>query len=160
MRPTLLLLGAGAVAGAILVGVNAGTGGAATAVAADSPPHAVEDFQYPHADAIFTERGIRLKSGDGHIVLADCAGQTGLVELWARGKDKFCFRVTGNSGYLTLELPQVYGIKGNDYKLRVDMSVDDTEVSFDVDKNTWTPVGESADPEGRDHMLLEIFASK
>ncbi|MEV6673675.1 hypothetical protein [Streptomyces sp. NPDC051162] len=31
---------------------------------------------------------------------------------------------------------------------------------LDINKNTWTPVGESADPQGRDHTLVEIRASK
>ncbi|WP_329071753.1 hypothetical protein [Streptomyces sp. NBC_01429] len=121
---------------------------------------AVEDYVYPGAEKIFAERGIRLKTGDGNILLVDCASATGLVEVWARGHDKFCFQVKGNTGYLAMELPQVYAVKGNDYKLQVDMEVAGKETSFDIAKNTWTPVGESADPEGRDHTLLEIHATK
>ncbi|MDJ1641040.1 hypothetical protein [Streptomyces pakalii] len=155
-------LAASVVTGVFLAGASfAGAEPGAPAAAADElPPVAVEDFAYPGADKIFAEQGIRLKRGDGHIVLADCASATGLVEVWSRGKGKFCFRVTGNSGFLSLELPQVYGVKGNDYKLRVDMEVEGTEASFDVAKNTWTPVGESADPENRDHTLLELHATK
>ncbi|MER7466818.1 hypothetical protein [Streptomyces sp. NPDC097981] len=32
--------------------------------------------------------------------------------------------------------------------------------TFTVDKNTWTAVGETADEQGRDFMLLEIRTSK
>ncbi|MGW2559767.1 hypothetical protein ACWCXB_11070 [Streptomyces sp. NPDC001514] len=133
---------------------------ALTYVADEAPGFAVEDFNYPQADKILAEKGITLKRGDGHIVLADCASQTGLLEVWARSKDKICFRVTGDSGWLTLEIPSVYGIKGNDYATEVDMTVGTEEKSFDVAQNTWTPVGESADPEGREHMLVEIRTSK
>ncbi|MGZ9929511.1 hypothetical protein ACXNSR_06405 [Streptomyces sp. NC-S4] len=73
---------------------------------------------------------------------------------------RFCFRVIGSTGYLSLELPGVYAAKGNDYKLRVDMKVDNREVSFDIKTNQWPPVGNSTDPEKCEHMLMEIFATK
>ncbi|MEU2183483.1 hypothetical protein [Streptomyces thermolilacinus] len=163
MRFTSRLLVAGAVAGAAALAVTtAGATGAApsvTPVADEAPGYAVEDFNYPQADKILAEQGITLKRGDGHIVLATC-GDPALLEVWARSKEKVCFRVTGNQGYLSLEIPAVYGVRGNDYNTDVTMTVDNTEKSFEVPKNTWTPVGESADPEGRDHMLLEIITSR
>ncbi|MFD6077581.1 hypothetical protein ACFWG5_18585 [Streptomyces hydrogenans] len=126
-----------------------------------APGYAVEVYNYPNADKILAEKNIVLKRGDGHIVLADCAGETGLLEVWARSKEKICFKVTGNSGWLTLEIPSVYAVKGSvDQSAQVDMTVGTEEKSFDVAKNTWTAVGESADPEGRDHMLVEIRTSK
>ncbi|MER6023264.1 hypothetical protein ABT141_34865, partial [Streptomyces anulatus] len=87
------------------------------AAADETPGYAVEDFNYPQADKILAEQGIALKRGDGHIVLVECAGGTGLIEVWARRQDnkKICFRVTGNSGWLTMEIPAVHSIKGNDY---------------------------------------------
>ncbi|MBV7700077.1 hypothetical protein KWI83_32100 [Streptomyces sp. TRM70350] len=128
-------------------------------VAGEAPGFAVEDFAYPQADKIQQERGIILKRGDGHIVLADC-GPDGLLEVSARGRQKFCFRVTGNQGYLSLELPAVYAIKGNDYQTEVNMTVGSEEKTFQVDENIWTPVGEGLDPDGRQHMLVEIVTSK
>lgn len=139
---------------------HAGQGAGIEAVAEEEPGYAVEDFAYPQADEILAERGFLLKSGDGHIVLADC-GPAGLLEIWARDQgDRICFRVTGDSGHLSLELPAVYAIRGNDYTSTADMTVDGEETSFDVPPNTWTPVGESADPEGREHMLVEITATR
>jgi hypothetical protein len=82
------------------------------------------------------------------------------LEVWARSSDLVCFRVTGNSGYLTLEIPSVYAIRGNDYAAQVDMTTADEEQSYDIAKNTWTPVGESADEQGREFMLVEIRTSK
>ncbi|MFI7086796.1 hypothetical protein ACIBUR_24765 [Streptomyces anulatus] len=40
------------------------------------------------------------------------------------------------------------------------MTVGAEEKSFDISKNAWTSVGETADPEGRDHLLVEIRSSK
>ncbi|MEU6220886.1 hypothetical protein ABZ845_25780 [Streptomyces sp. NPDC047022] len=83
-----------------------------TTVAADTPGYAVEDFNYPDAAKIQQELGIVLKRGDGHIVLAACGSQDGLLEIWERNRQShICFRVTGNSGYLSLEIPAVYGIR-------------------------------------------------
>ncbi|SBU97477.1 MULTISPECIES: hypothetical protein [unclassified Streptomyces] len=135
--------------------------GIAPAVADELPPVAVEDFVYPDADRIYAERGIRLTTGDGNMLLADCGSATGLIEVWARDVyHPFCFSVKGATGRLAMELPAVYGIKGNAYKIVADMTVDGTETSFDITPNTWTAVGQTADPEKRDHTLVELRATK
>jgi len=159
-------LAASVAAGALAWLAIAGSQGSSTAaapeaVADEAPGYAVENFDYPNADKILAEQNIVLKRGDGHITLADCASGTGLLEVWAREKtDKICFAVKGASGWLTLEIPSVYAIKGNDYATEVDMTVGTEEKSFDVEKNTWTAVGEAADEEGREHMLVEIRTVK
>ncbi|MBW5486158.1 hypothetical protein GPJ59_30925 [Streptomyces bambusae] len=130
------------------------------AVADEGPGYAIEDFGYPNADKILAERGITLKRGDGHITLADCAGATDLLEVWSRANDKICFRVTGTTGYLTLEIPAVFAVRGNSYTTQVDMTTGTEAKTFDVNKNAWTPVGESADEQGRDFMLMEIRTSR
>ncbi|MGW0937401.1 hypothetical protein [Streptomyces sp. NPDC002666] len=131
-------------------------------VADGTPGYAVEDYNYPQADKILAEKGIVLKRGDGHITLADCAAGTGQLELMSRGNanNNICFDVVGNEGWLTLEIPAVYSVKGNDYSTTVDMTVGTEEKSYEITKNTWTPVGESLDPEGREHTLVEIRAAK
>lgn len=156
-------MGVAAVAGALAW--LAPTGGspetrdvAVAPVADEAPGYAVEDFNYPNADKILAEQGITLKRGDGHITLVDCSSGTGFIEVWARRQDnkKICFQVTGKSGWLTLELPAVHSIKGNDYTTEVDMTVEGEEKSFAINKNAWTSVGESVDEQGREHMLVEI----
>ncbi|MFI0544308.1 hypothetical protein ACH3VS_36260 [Streptomyces sp. WSLK1-3] len=167
-RLALRALGAAAVGALAWLAVATGIpGGAAreaspaVLVAGETPGYAVEDFNYPLADKILAEKKILLKRGDGHITLADCVSGAGLLEIMARDKaDKICFKVVGDSGWLTLEIPAVYAIKGNDYTTAVDMTVGAEEKSFDILKNSWTPVGEAADPDGRDHMLIAIRSSK
>ena len=156
-------LAAGAVwlAGTAATSATSGTSAdTSTAVADEAPGYAVEDFNYPGADKILADQGITLKRGDGHITLATCATGTGQLEVWARSSDKICFDVTGNSGYLTLEIPSVYGIKGNDYATEATMTVDTETTTYDITQNAWTAVGESADPEGREFMLVELKTSK
>ncbi|GEC09735.1 hypothetical protein SSP24_73900 [Streptomyces spinoverrucosus] len=166
LRHALGVAAAAALAWLVVTGGTPGTpeqasasAQAAAPIADEAPGYAVEDFNYPGADKILAEQGITLKRGDGHIVLSEC-GAAGLLEVWARNSDKICFRTTGDSGYLTLEIPSVYSIKGNDYAAQVDMTVDGTEQSYDIARNTWTPVGESADEQGREFMLVEIRTSK
>ncbi|MFD0316897.1 hypothetical protein [Streptomyces flavalbus] len=154
----------GAVAAAVLAWLVMAGGTAAVApvtpVADEAPGYAVEDFDYPQADKIAAERGITLKRGDGHIVLATCDSEAGLLEVWARSSvDRICFRTTGDSGFLTLEIPSVFSVRGNDYSTQVDMTVDGEEKSYDIEKNTWTPVGESAE-QGREYALVEIRTTK
>ncbi|WP_239085018.1 hypothetical protein [Streptomyces halstedii] len=153
---------AGALAWAAVVGTPAD--GAepqpVTLIASEGPGYAVEDFTYPSADKILAEQGVLLKRGDGHITLARCDSEPDLLEVWPRDNGKVCFRLTGNEGYLSLEIPAVYGIKGNTYVTQVDMTVGKEEKTFDIVKNTWTPVGETADEHGRDYMLVEIRAAK
>ncbi|MFI5867449.1 hypothetical protein [Streptomyces sp. NPDC051546] len=133
----------------------------ATPIANEGPGYAIETFDYPLADKILAEKNIRLKRGDGNITLADCASEAGLLEVFVRARDKVCFKVTGTSGWLTLEMPQVYGIRGSATQTaQVDMTVGTEEKSFDVAKEIFTPVGEVTEDQGRDHTLVEIRTTK
>ncbi|MBD0420695.1 hypothetical protein H0H10_16340 [Streptomyces sp. TRM S81-3] len=168
MRKRLVRHALGAVAAAALAwsaiawgpsaatATSGGSAAAAVPVAGEAPGYAVEDFNYPGADKI---QGFTLKRGDGHIVLATCGSATGLLEVWSSElPERVCFRVTGDSGFLTLEMPAVFSIRGNDYTTQVDMTVDDTRTTYDIDKNIWNAVGESTD--GRTAALVEIRTSK
>ena len=151
-------LAAGALAWTAMTAAGTPTG--TVSVAGEAPGYAVEDYAYPQADKILAEKSILLKRGDGHITLADCATGTGQLEVQARDKSKVCFDVKGASGWLTLELPSVYLIRGNDYTTEADMTVGSEQQSYDIAKNTWTPVGESADDQAREWTLLELRTSK
>ncbi|UJB41107.1 hypothetical protein [Streptomyces sp. A1-5] len=131
-------------------------------VADGQPGYVVEDFNYPGADKIKEEKGIILKRGDGHITLADCSSDAGLLEVWSRKNDKVCFRTTGASGYLTLEIPSVFVIKGStDHAADVTLTAPKTTPQeVEVSKGEWKSVGESTDPQGREHVLVEIRTSK
>ncbi|GAA5060827.1 hypothetical protein [Streptomyces similanensis] len=140
---------------------NASAEGQTVTVAGEAPGYAIEDFNYPGADRILREQGITLKRGDGHITLTDCTTGTGLIQIMARRQtNPICFRTTGTTGWLTLEIPAVYIVKGNDYTTQVDMTVGGQEKTFDIEKNTWTAVGESADDQGREYMLMEIKTTR
>lgn len=133
---------------------------ALTSATAELPPYAVEDFNYPQADKIKEERGIILKRGDGHITLADCTSGGSLLVVHSRTHGEFCFRVTGTSGYLSLEIPAVYGIRSAPlHKTDVRLTAEGSEQNISLPKNEWKGVGQISDPEGRDHGLIELSTS-
>ncbi|MFJ3794249.1 trypsin-like serine protease [Kitasatospora sp. NPDC090091] len=125
-----------------------------------SAPVAVENFAYPDAAKVLAERNITLKSGDGHIVLADCAAGPGQVQLYSRAANpsKVCFKINGPAGYLALEIPKIYNIKGDDHTVKATVSTDGNASTFDVVKNTWTPIGEGGTASSAT-TLLELTAT-
>ncbi|MEU3001760.1 hypothetical protein ABZ684_30085 [Streptomyces sp. NPDC006995] len=152
---------AACVAGAVTVAhAQEPRSGSAAAVANELPLYAVEDFAYPGAAGIEADLGIVLKRGDGHITLADCAPGGSFLEVYSRDKGRICFNVTGATGRLTLEIPTVYGIKGAaSHATNVTLTAANDEQNVSVAKNEWKGVGESADPERRDHVLVELSTS-
>lgn len=159
---------AGAAVAVVTVGGHFGASGSPEAAtqsivpaADEAPGYAVEDFNYPGADQILADKGITLKRGDGHIVLADCTstGELLQVKQMENPQTSVCFRVTGTSGWLTLEMPSVFSVKGNDYDATVSMTTDGEDRSWDLQKNLWTSVGESDDEQGREFALVEIRTS-
>ncbi|MDH2392053.1 hypothetical protein QCN29_25375 [Streptomyces sp. HNM0663] len=131
------------------------------AATSELPPYPVEDFSYPDADRIQAELGLVLKRGDGHITLADCSSASGLLEVYSRTKGKICFRVTGKSGHLSLEIPTVYGVRGGaSHQTDVTLTAEGSEQNISVASSEWKAVGETADPQRRDHDLIGITTSQ
>ncbi|MFC7306795.1 hypothetical protein ACFQVC_21505 [Streptomyces monticola] len=131
------------------------------AAAEEQPPVAVEDFNYPGADRILKEKGIKLKRGDGHVVLADCdqtADQIRVmtVEDPAAGRaGTYCFRATTKTGYLTLELPRVFYFETGTHPISADLTANGATTTVDVAKGGWKSVGEGL-PGGAQSVLVEI----
>ncbi|RPK64985.1 hypothetical protein EES43_08770 [Streptomyces sp. ADI96-02] len=132
----------------------------AAALAEELPPYAVEDFAYPQADKIKAEFGIVLKRGDGHITLADCATGEGFLEVYSRTSGRLCFRVTGKTGYLSLEIPAVFGVKSSAaHQTDMTLTTEGDEQNVTAAKNEWKGVGQATDPQGRDYALVELSTS-
>ncbi|WP_230211116.1 hypothetical protein [Streptomyces kaniharaensis] len=136
--------------------------GAASADAA--MPSAVEDFQHPGADRIFKERKISLKQGDGHIRLkegpdnsvpTDCQASNEIFIESRLDKRGYCFTVSGTSGYLAMELPDVYGIWTEERAVSARLVAGGEEKKVDVSPNSTAPVGESL-PGGKRSVLVEL----
>ncbi|MEV5377687.1 hypothetical protein AB0L26_17165 [Streptomyces nondiastaticus] len=153
---TTLISGVGAAAvvlGAAAPGLAAGTD---TAL-----PTAVETFEYPGAAKILKERGIRLESGDGHILLTDCKAGNPDISVYTKQRDeinqgRICFKVTGNGkkGYLALEIPDVIAIAAGKYGTWA--SVGGPTGMVNVPANDIKAVGEPAWGEPATLLALQV----
>ncbi|WP_406628856.1 hypothetical protein [Amycolatopsis sp. WGS_07] len=137
---------------------------ASAAPADDTPPPIVEDYAYPGAAKIFQERALTLISGDGHILFAACGSGAAMLEVHAynsadHGPDSghYCFTVTGSTGYLRLQVPYAYQVKGDSHTVQATVEINGKNSTVPIAKNGWTGVGEGA---GTDPAtLLELRAS-
>ncbi|MCX4852081.1 hypothetical protein [Streptomyces sp. NBC_00893] len=120
----------------------------------DAMPSVVEDFQYPGAAEIFAERGIMLKKGDGHIVFTDCSSSSDIMVDSRLSNGGFCFKVTSKSGYLTMELPDAYGIWTEGHPVRATLTAEGKKTTVDVPKNDFAPVGEGDGNTGTKRSVL------
>jgi Trypsin len=147
------------------------------AAMADTPQGTVEDYLYPDAERILAEQNARLISGDGHIVLADCAtppqGDIGLMKVYTTeeeigtgGLGLLCFKVRSATGFLNLEVPGVYEIRGDGqrtgtgHEVTAELISDaGEEITVEVDPDGSTQVGVGADPDASPTMLLRLTAN-
>ncbi|NEE18551.1 hypothetical protein G3M58_70285 [Streptomyces sp. SID7499] len=77
--------------------------------------------------------------------------------MWSRQGDegsRFCFRATASSGFLTLEIPQVFAVQTADRPVSADLSSAGKTKTVDVAKDTLQGVGEGV--EGADTVLVEL----
>ncbi|MBP5938740.1 hypothetical protein [Streptomyces acidiscabies] len=125
------------------------------------PPTAIEDYGYPGADRILTEKGITLKRGDGRILLADCDQAAQQIRVYTvedtvTGREGlYCFRALGTTGWLTLELPRVFGIEAADRPVRASLTANGETTSVSVEQGGWTSVGEGT-VGGARSVLVEL----
>jgi hypothetical protein len=151
----------------------AGSMAAAAPQAADAPPAAVEDGVYPGAAAILAEHNVRVIAGDGHILYADCAlppvGNVGVMkvrtteEIGPDGAGLICFKVTGRTGRLDLEVPAVYEIRGDGLRTgsghggTADVRTDDGEhTTVTLNPSGSVQVGIGADPNNEPTTLVRL----
>ncbi|MFC9624841.1 hypothetical protein ACFTXM_34390 [Streptomyces sp. NPDC056930] len=133
----------------------------ASAVSEEAPPSAVEDFSYPGAAGILATKGIELKKGDGHILLADCDPAAEQIRVLTVKDDTvgragtYCFRATGKTGYVTLSLPRVFALEAADHPFSADLTANGETTTVDVAQNGFESVGEGT-VGGARSVLVEI----
>ena len=162
------------IAAAVAAGAAVIYGAAARADSADNPPSIVEDYSYPGAADILAQKHIKLISGDGHIILADCATPTvnnvNVMQVWTSDDvgngAKYCFQVLASRGVLTLDVPGVYEIHGDGvsgsgagHQVNADVKpVGGDTVSVSVDPDGSTQGGIGANPNNPPTTLLKLTA--
>lgn len=122
---------------------------------------AVEDYSYPNAARILADKGILLKKGDGHILLAECDQTASQIKVMTvedkeagRGGE-YCFQATASTGYLTLELPRVFYLETAEHPISADLTANGKTTTVDLPKGGFKSVGEGA-PGGARSVLVEI----
>ncbi|MFC0529780.1 FG-GAP-like repeat-containing protein [Phytohabitans kaempferiae] len=134
----------------------------------------VEGYRYPNAEQILAEQNVKLISGDGHILLADCAtppqGDIGLLKVYTTeeeigvdGIGRVCFKVRAPYGFLDLEVPGVFEIRGDGlrtgtgHEVTADLRDDDGEqITVDLVPDGSTQVGLGGDAHASPTMLLRL----
>ncbi|KOV59674.1 hypothetical protein ADL01_35160 [Streptomyces sp. NRRL WC-3618] len=126
-----------------------------------APPAAIEDFNYPAADRILAEKGIKLKKGDGRILLADCDQAAEQIRVLTVADSSvgregtYCFKALGKTGSLTLELPRVFMVQTADHPISADLTANGVTTTVDVAKDKSMSVGEAA-AGGARSVLVEL----
>ncbi|MFE4362611.1 hypothetical protein [Kitasatospora sp. NPDC056808] len=148
-------LAASAVTATALVGATAIAAADTTPADNSAAPPAVEDFAYPGAAAITK---VKLLRGDGHILLGDCAKPT-QIQVWtlAPGNpdNQICFTVSGTTGSLSLQLPEVFAIQtAGGRAVRAGLTTGTTQQTLDVPKDGFKSVGEGNN--GASTSLVEL----
>ncbi|MDX3455500.1 hypothetical protein PV396_26790 [Streptomyces sp. ME02-8801-2C] len=129
--------------------------------AAVTPPAAIENYEYPGASRILTERGIKLKKGDGRILLAECDQAAQQIRVLTVADDSvgregtYCFKALGKAGNLTLELPRVFMVQAADHPFSADLTANGATTTVNVAKDKTVSVGEAA-PGGARSVLVEL----
>ncbi|HKT02349.1 MAG TPA: hypothetical protein VJT31_22700 [Rugosimonospora sp.] len=158
------------------MGGLAGSTAAFSAGAQDTPPSIVEDFSYPGAADILAQYNVKLISGDGHILFADCTtppvNDIGVIKVYTteqvgvNGAGLVCFRVLASSGHLELEVPGVYEIRGDGqrsstgHKLTAIVRTDAGQLPpVTVNPSGSTQVGIGANPNNPPTTLLQLVVA-
>jgi len=161
---------------------TASTGGTGTTDPIADPPSEtnggslVEPFRYPGADQILATEHVTLISGDGRILQVPCStavtGDIGLLKVYStddigsEGLGRVCFRVTATPAQLTLQVPDVYEIRGDGQRTGAGHAVtanltnaEGEQSSVAVDPDGSTQVGIGADPDASPTTLLKLTAT-
>jgi hypothetical protein len=179
VRKALIMSNKKWIAAAVAAGgaaVIAVTGGVAQADDETAPTSAVEDFVYPGAARILAAQNVKLISGNGKIVIADCNNPPDAditfiyvytLDRRTNGGAPICFQVLRTPGVLTLEVPAVYEIRGDGRVPFSGTGHDVTAViqpeggektSVELDPDGSVQVGLGANPNGPPTTLLQLTA--
>lgn len=129
------------------------------AAAEDDPASLVETFAYPNADQIEATKFIKLKRGDGQLLLVDCVAGHDFIEVRARNRDAYCFEVRKPGAWVTLELDNAFLVfSDSDHTTVANYTVDGVSDSATIPPGGAQGIGEGEVP-GTRAVLLELRAS-
>ncbi|WP_258726481.1 hypothetical protein [Cellulomonas sp. NS3] len=166
MRSVVGWVGVSAVvAGAVVALSGGGAAVAADGAAVEAQSSLVEDFAYPGADAILAEHGLTVLTGDGHVEFVpatDGACPIGLIQVETVLEEEpygatYCFRTTGARGFLTLEVPNTFLLRGGSKPVEATAQLPGgDEETYDVPVNASVAVDPGDGSEMPEAILVEL----
>jgi hypothetical protein len=157
-----------AVAAATAVGVGlAITGNFAQAADADAPSSLVEDFTHPGAATILEQYEIKVFKGDGHIMFAERRsyddGQCTVGQIQVEKSLAvepygyfYCFKTVGTKGFLTLEVPATFGVRGGSVPLQATAMLPEGNETYQIAPNQPVAISPGSGDEMPKAVLVEL----
>ena len=142
----------------------------AAAEQADAPSSLVEDYTHPNAEGILAQHQLKVFKGDGHIMfdsaktydeVGECA--PGLLQI-EKSLDVepygifYCFKTIGTKGFLTLEVPATFGVRGGSEAITATAKLPDGTVlaPYEVDPNERVAIEPGTGNETPQAILVEL----
>lgn len=142
-------------------------GGEAGAAGGRRTSLVVEDYAYPRVDQILAEHGLKVFKGDGHILFVTSRtfeeGQcpTGQIQVEKSLDEEpygvnYCFETRGTKGYLSLEVPATFGVRGGDKPIVATAQLPDRKEDFPVPANEHVAIDPGQGTELPKAILVEL----
>ena len=144
--------------------------GDSAAEQADAPSSIVEDYTHPDADGILAQHQLKVFKGDGHIMFDSAKSYAegsectpGLLQI-EKSLDVepygmfYCFRTIGTKGFLTLEVPGTFGVRGGSAAITATAELPDGTVlpPYEVDPNERVAIEPGTGSEPPQAILVEL----
>lgn len=146
---------------AAIVGISLGSAAGSAELLAGAPSCVVADHAQSDAANIEAVQGVELGRSAGRAVPAACDASAGRITVLTvedssvHRDGAHCFRVTGKTGFLTLELSRVFTLEAAGHSFGADLTANGTTRTVAVDKDGFEPVGEGT-VGGARPVLVEI----
>jgi hypothetical protein len=157
----------GVTAAVAIVGLAASASASSAAEEPAAPSSLVEDYVHPGADQILAQHQLKVFKGDGHIIFVTSRtideGQcdVGQIQVERRTEEApfdsyYCFRSIGTKGFLTLEVPATFGVRGGTQSLQATANLPDGPEKYQVPANGYVAVSPGSGDEIPQAVLVEL----
>lgn len=102
--------------------------------------YTIEPGTHPGADKIAAQKKILLKEGNGQIIYTQCTGAADQILIAGTKLPDACFQPTGQPGWLTMEIPDSFGVKAGLKKLDVKSFDEGNEKTTTIPANESVPI--------------------
>lgn len=126
----------------------------------------VEDFNHPGAAEVLANYGLKLYKGNGSIVWTETrklgeespcpVGVIQVNQLVGPNGAYHCFKTVGGDGYLTLEIPGTFGIRGGVETIEATANLPEGPEQFTIPPNSSVPINPGSGSDHPEAVLVEL----